>query len=76
MNGIGIEARLSGPVVRGVTTREKYLDYVEEMKASSLDFYATMRSLYRQKRKNRRIKNCNMWGYSSFSSSKIKYLSS
>ena len=40
-----------GPVVRGVTTREKYLDYVEEMKASSLDFYATMRSLYRQKRK-------------------------
>ena len=51
MNGIGLEARLSGPVVRGVTTREKYLDYVEEMKASSLDFYATMRSLYRQKRK-------------------------
>ena len=51
MNNIGIEARLSGPVVRGVTTREKYLDYVDEMKASSLDFYATMRSLYRQKRK-------------------------
>ena len=51
MNGIGIEARLSGPVVRGVTQREKYLDYVDEMKASSLDFYATMRSLYRQKRK-------------------------
>ena len=42
---------MSGPVVRGVTTREKYLDYVDEMKASSLDFYATMRSLYRQKRK-------------------------
>ena len=51
MNNIGLEARLSGPVVRGVTTREKYLDYVDEMKASSLDFYATMRSLYRQKRK-------------------------
>ena len=51
MNGIGLEGRLGGPVVRGVTTREKYLDYVEEMKASSLDFYATMRSLYRQKRK-------------------------
>ncbi len=51
MNGIGIEARLSGPVLRGVNQREKYLDYVEEMKASSLDFYATMRSLYRQKRK-------------------------
>ena len=51
MNGIGIEARLSGPVVRGVTKREKYLDYVDEIKAGSLDFYATMRSLYRQKRK-------------------------
>ena len=51
MNGIGIEARLSGPVVRGVSTREKYLDYVDEMRASSLDWYATMRSLYRQKRK-------------------------
>jgi len=51
MNNIGLEARLSGPTVRGVTVREKYLDYVDEMKASSLDFYATMRSLYRQKRK-------------------------
>ena len=51
MNSIGLEARLSGPVVRGVTTREKYLDYVDEMRSSSLDWYATMRSLYRQKRK-------------------------
>ena len=51
MNGIGLEARLSGPVVRGVSTREKYLDYLDEMKEGSLDFYATMRSLYRQKRK-------------------------
>ncbi|MEC8265451.1 MAG: VacJ family lipoprotein [Pseudomonadota bacterium] len=51
MNGIGLEARLSGPVVRGVSTREKYLDYVDEMRESSLDWYATMRSLYRQKRK-------------------------
>lgn len=51
MNGIGIEGRLSGPVVRGVTKREKYLDYVDEIRAGSLDFYATMRSLYRQKRK-------------------------
>ena len=32
MNGIGLEARLSGPVVRGVSTREKYLDYIDEMK--------------------------------------------
>ena len=51
MNSIGLEARLSGPVVRGVATREKYLDYVDEMRSSSLDWYATMRSLYRQKRK-------------------------
>ena len=51
MNGIGLEARLSGPVVRGVSTREKYLDYIDEMKEGSLDFYATMRSLYRQKRR-------------------------
>ena len=50
MSNIGLEARLSGPVVRGVTTREKYLDYVDEIKAGSLDFYATMRSLYRQRR--------------------------
>ena len=51
MNGIGLEARLSGPVVRGVSTREKYLDYLDEMKEGSLDWYATMRSLYRQKRR-------------------------
>ena len=51
MNGIGLEARLSGPVVRGVSTREKYLDYLDEIKEGSLDFYATMRSLYRQKRR-------------------------
>ena len=51
MNGIGLEARLSGPVVRGVSTREKYLDYLEEIEEGSLDFYATMRSLYRQKRR-------------------------
>ena len=51
MNNIGLEARLSGPTVRGVTTREKYLDYLDEMKEGSLDFYATMRSLYRQKRR-------------------------
>ena len=51
MNGIGLEARLSGPSVRGAAQREKYLDYLDEMKEGSLDFYATMRSLYRQKRK-------------------------
>ena len=35
----------------GVSTREKYLDYVDEMRESSLDWYATMRSLYRQRKK-------------------------
>ncbi len=51
MNGIGMEARLTGPVVRGVDLREQYLDYVDEIRESSLDYYATMRSLYRQKRR-------------------------
>ena len=51
MNGIGLEGQIIWSGVRGVDKRETYLDYVEEMKSSSLDFYATMRSLYRQKRK-------------------------
>ncbi len=50
MNNLGFEARLPQPVVSGVSTREKYMDYIDEIKESSLDFYATMRSLYRQKR--------------------------
>ena len=50
MNGIGFESRLPQPVVKGASTREKYLDYLEEIEESSLDFYATMRSLYRQQR--------------------------
>lgn len=51
INSIGLEGRLSQPVITGVEKREKYLDYIEEIKESSLDYYATMRSLYRQKRK-------------------------
>ncbi len=50
MNNLGFEARLPQPVVSGVSTRDKYMDYIDEIKNSSLDFYATMRSLYRQKR--------------------------
>ena len=50
MNNLGFEARLPQPVVSGASTREKYMDYIDEIKNSSLDFYATMRSLYRQKR--------------------------
>ncbi len=51
INSIGVEGRLSQPVITGIEKREKYLDYIEEIKKSSLDYYATMRSLYRQKRK-------------------------
>ena len=51
MNNIGIEGRLTQPVIKGVDTRELYLDYLEEIEESSLDYYATMRSLYQQKRK-------------------------
>ena len=50
MNDIGFEARLPQPVVSGASTREKYLDYIEEIEENSLDFYATMKSLYNQKR--------------------------
>jgi phospholipid-binding lipoprotein MlaA len=50
MNGVSFEGRLTQPIVSGVDKREQYLDYVEEIKDSSLDFYATMRSLYKQRR--------------------------
>lgn len=50
INNVGFEARLPQPVVNGVSTRDKYMDYIEEIKKGSLDYYATMRSLYRQKR--------------------------
>lgn len=33
-----------------ISEREVYLDPVEQIKANSLDYYATMRSLYRQRR--------------------------
>ena len=66
MNGIGFESRLPQPVVSGASTREKYMDYIDEIKSSSLDFYATMRSLYGQQRekqilngKKKKIKNIN-----------------
>lgn len=65
MNGLGFESRLPQPVVKGASTREKYLDYIEEIEDSSLDFYATMRSLYRQQREKqihngkKKIQNIN-----------------
>ena len=56
MQNIGLEGRLSQPVVAGVEKRETYLDYMEEIEESSLDYYATIKSLYMQKRK-KDIKN-------------------
>lgn len=50
MNNFGFEARLPQPVVSGADQRAKYLGYVDDIESTSLDFYATMRSLYRQKR--------------------------
>ncbi len=50
LNGIGFESRLPQPVISGASTREKYIDYIEEIEENSLDFYATMKSLYNQKR--------------------------
>ncbi len=37
-------------VVRGVDERERVLDALDEIERTSLDFYATLRSLYRQRR--------------------------
>ena len=51
MQNIGLEGRLSQPVISGVDKRETYLDYMEEIEESSLDYYATIKSLYSQKRK-------------------------
>ena len=50
MNNFGFETRLPQPVVSGADQRAKYLGYVDDIESTSLDFYATMRSLYRQKR--------------------------
>jgi phospholipid-binding lipoprotein MlaA len=47
----------AGPAVAGAKTglsavdkREKYIDPLEEIERTSLDYYASMRSLYRQRR--------------------------
>lgn len=38
------------PVVSGLDERERVLDPLDEIERASLDFYATLRSLYRQRR--------------------------
>ncbi len=43
---------LSRRVVDGVDQREEVLEALEEIKGTSIDYYATIRSLYRQRREN------------------------
>ncbi len=44
------DALLARSVVRGLDQREQVLDVLDEIERTSLDFYATVRSLYRQRR--------------------------
>lgn len=50
------DALLARTVIRGIDERERILDTLEEIERTSLDFYATLRSLYRQHR-NDEIRN-------------------
>ncbi len=43
-------ADITRTVVSGVGTREQYLDILDEVERSSLDYYASIRSMYRQNR--------------------------
>lgn len=43
-------ANVSRAVVGGIGTREEYLDILDEVERSSLDYYASIRSMYRQNR--------------------------
>ncbi len=36
--------------VDAVSQREAYMDFLDDMRRTSLDYYATLRSLYRQRR--------------------------
>ena len=49
-------ANITRTVVAGVGTREQYLDVLDEVERSSLDYYASIRSMYRQNRA-KEIKN-------------------
>ncbi|MHA1524479.1 MAG: MlaA family lipoprotein [Alphaproteobacteria bacterium] len=44
--------QLAPSAAEGLTLREKYLDPVAQIRATSPDYYATVRSLYRQSRMN------------------------
>ncbi len=45
-----------GTALRGITFREENLERIDNLRMSSVDFYATVRSLYKQRR-NRMIQN-------------------
>lgn len=49
-------ANITRSVVSGINTREEYLDVLDEVERSSLDYYASIRSMYRQNRV-KQIKN-------------------
>lgn len=44
------EALIARTAVRGIDERESVVDTLDEIERTSLDFYATLRSLYRQRR--------------------------
>jgi phospholipid-binding lipoprotein MlaA len=46
------EALIARTLVRGIDEREGVLDTLDEIERTSLDFYATLRSLYRQHRED------------------------
>ncbi len=50
------EALVARTVVRGIDERETVIEPLDEIQQTSLDFYATLRSLYRQRR-NDEIRN-------------------
>jgi phospholipid-binding lipoprotein MlaA len=47
---VSTDVQLARTLVRGVDERERVLDALDEIERTSLDFYATLRSLYRQRR--------------------------
>ena len=50
------DALIGRTLVRGIDAREGVLDTLDEIERTSLDYYATLRSLYRQHR-NDEIRN-------------------
>ncbi len=46
------EALFGRTVISGIDTRSRHIDEIEDLKRDSIDFYARIRSLYRQKRQS------------------------